>query len=72
MAELQADAEQDGLTLVTTEKDAARLRNKENLAGFAQTVAPFAVRFAFDDETMLRSFLIDRLGLCGDNLMRKS
>lgn len=72
VAELQADAEQDGLTLVTTEKDAARLRNQENLAGFAQTVAPFAVRFAFDDETMLRSFLIDRLGLCGDNLMRKS
>jgi len=46
---------------VTTEKDLARLRNNENLAAFAQTVAPFAVRLAFDDETLLRSFLVDRI-----------
>ena len=62
VAELQAAAEQDGLTLVTTEKDLARLRNHENLAAFAQTVMPFAVTLAFDDEAALRSFLIDRLG----------
>ena len=35
---LQTAAERDGLTLVTTEKDLARLRNNENLAAFAQTV----------------------------------
>jgi tetraacyldisaccharide 4'-kinase len=61
VAELQAAGEQDGLTLVTTEKDLARLRNNESLAAFAQTVVPFAVRLAFDDEPVLRSFLTDRL-----------
>lgn len=62
VAALQAAAEKDGLTLVTTEKDLARLRNNENLAAFAQTVTPFAVTLAFGDETVLRSFLADRLG----------
>jgi tetraacyldisaccharide 4'-kinase len=61
VAELQAAAGQDGLTLVTTEKDLARLRNDENLAAFAQTVMSFAVRLAFDDEPLLRSFLVDRI-----------
>jgi tetraacyldisaccharide 4'-kinase len=61
VAELQAAGEQDGLTLVTTEKDLARLRNNEHLAAFARTVVPFAVRLAFDDEPLLRSFLTDRL-----------
>lgn len=60
-AALHVAAGQDGLTLVTTEKDLARLRNNENLAAFAQTVAPFAVTLAFDDETVLRSFLVDRI-----------
>lgn len=63
VAELQAAGEQDSLTLVTTEKDLARLRNSESLAPFAQTVVPFAVRLAFDDEPVLRSFLTDRLNL---------
>ncbi len=62
VAELQAAAGQDGLTLVTTEKDLARLHNSKNLASFAQAVVPFAVELAFDDEALLRSFLIDRLG----------
>ncbi|WP_425906072.1 tetraacyldisaccharide 4'-kinase [Nitrobacter sp. TKz-YC02] len=61
VAELQAAGEQDGLTLVTTEKDLARLRNNENLAAFARIVVPFAVRLAFDDEPLFRSFLTDRL-----------
>lgn len=61
VADLQAAGEQDGLTLVTTEKDLARLRNNESLAAFAQTVVPFAVKLAFDDEQLLRSFLTDRL-----------
>lgn len=59
VAALQSAAEKDGLTLVTTEKDLARLRNNENIAAFAQAVAPFAVTLAFDDETALRSFLMD-------------
>ena len=60
VAELQSAADRDGLTLVTTEKDFARLRNGENLAAFARAVVPFAVTLAFDDEP-LRSFLTDRI-----------
>ena len=50
----------DGLTLVTTEKDLARLRNSREFAAFAQTVVPFAVTLEFDDEAMLRTFVTDR------------
>jgi tetraacyldisaccharide 4'-kinase len=62
VADLQTAAERDGLTLVTTEKDLARLRNSEDLAAFAQAVVAFAVTLAFDDEAVLRSFLTDRIG----------
>jgi tetraacyldisaccharide 4'-kinase len=61
VAELQVRASRDGLALVTTEKDLARLRNSESLAAFAQAVVPFAVRLVFDDEQALRSFLTDRI-----------
>ncbi|MBS0530528.1 MAG: tetraacyldisaccharide 4'-kinase [Proteobacteria bacterium] len=62
IAELRTAAKRDNLTLVTTEKDLARLRNIETLAAFAQAVIPFAVTLAFDDEPTLRSFLTDRIG----------
>jgi tetraacyldisaccharide 4'-kinase len=62
IADLQTIAERDGLTLVTTEKDLARLRNSQSLAAFAGAVVPFAVALAFDDEPMLRSFLMERIG----------
>jgi tetraacyldisaccharide 4'-kinase len=61
LAELQASAVRDGLTLVTTEKDLARLRNDETFKAFARAVVPFAVRLVFDDEQALRSFLTDRI-----------
>jgi tetraacyldisaccharide 4'-kinase len=61
VAELRAVAERDGLTLVTTEKDLARLRSTDGLAAFTQTVVPFAVTLVFDDEPALRSFLISRI-----------
>jgi tetraacyldisaccharide 4'-kinase len=61
VAELRAVAERDGLTLVTTEKDLARLRSTDGLAAFAQTVVPFAVTLIFDDEPALRSFLTNRI-----------
>jgi len=61
VVELQSAADRDGLTLVTTEKDFARLHNSENLAAFARAVVPFAVTLAFDDEPALRSFLTDRI-----------
>jgi len=52
---LIAAAKRDGLTLVTTEKDLARLRDK------AQPIVPFAVTLEFDDPALLRKFVADRL-----------
>ena len=52
---LITEAKRDGLTLVTTEKDLARLRDK------AQPIVPFAVTLEFDDPALLRKFVADRL-----------
>ena len=52
---LIADAKRDGLTLVTTEKDLARLR------GRSPHIVPFKVTLAFDDPALLRKFVADRL-----------
>ena len=52
---LIAEAGRDGLTLVTTEKDLARLRDR------AQQIVPFAVTLEFDDPALLRKFVADRL-----------
>jgi tetraacyldisaccharide 4'-kinase len=51
---LAAEARQDGLTLVTTEKDLARLRGSERGAVPQAGVMPFAVTLEFDDEAALR------------------
>jgi tetraacyldisaccharide 4'-kinase len=52
---LIAEAKRDGLTLVTTEKDLARLRS------WAQQIVPFPVTLEFDDVALLRKFVADRL-----------
>jgi tetraacyldisaccharide 4'-kinase len=52
---LMAEAKRDGLTLVTTEKDLARLRGKP------QPIVPFAVTLEFDEPARLRKFVADRL-----------
>jgi tetraacyldisaccharide 4'-kinase len=52
---LITEARRDGLTLVTTEKDLARLRNR------SQHIVPFAVTLEFDDPARLRKFVADRL-----------
>jgi tetraacyldisaccharide 4'-kinase len=52
---LITEARRDGLTLVTTEKDLARLRN------WSQHIVPFAVTLEFDDPARLRKFVADRL-----------
>jgi len=52
---LIAEAERDGLTLVTTEKDLARLRDR------AEQIVPFPVTLEFDDPALLRKFVADRL-----------
>ena len=53
---LVAQAARDGLTLVTTEKDMARLRPE-----WAQKITPFAVTLKFDDAALLRKFIAARL-----------
>lgn len=52
---LRADANRDGLTLVTTEKDLARLRD------WSEQIVPFPVTLEFDDPALLRKFVADRL-----------
>ena len=58
---LIAEAEPDALTLVTTEKDLARLRRGGSLPGWAQPIQPFAVTLEFDDAALLRKFVSARL-----------
>ena len=55
---LTAEAKRDALTLVTTEKDLARLRGSEG----TEDILPFPVTLEFDDAAAgLRKFLSDRL-----------
>ena len=58
---LVAEASGDGLTLVTTEKDLARLRGRGGLPDRAQQIVPFAVTLEFDDAVQLRKFVTDQL-----------
>jgi tetraacyldisaccharide 4'-kinase len=58
---LIAEAKRDALTLVTTEKDLARLRTGEGLPRWARDVMPFAVTLEFDGAVQLRKFVADRL-----------
>jgi tetraacyldisaccharide 4'-kinase len=59
-AELIAAARTDGLTLVTTEKDIARMRGDEALARLADTSAVLPVTMAFDDEAALKRDVLDK------------
>jgi tetraacyldisaccharide 4'-kinase len=52
---LIAEAKREGLTVVTTEKDLARLRDR------TQEIVPFPVTLEFDDPALLRKFVADRL-----------
>lgn len=56
--ELTAEAQRDALTLVTTEKDLARLRGMDGLPG---GIVPFAVTLEFDEPAALRRFVGDSL-----------
>jgi tetraacyldisaccharide 4'-kinase len=58
---LIAAAKRDGLTLVTTEKDLARLRSGGKLVAVARDMVSFAVTLHFDDEAKLLRFVTDRL-----------
>jgi tetraacyldisaccharide 4'-kinase len=58
---LAAEARADALTLVTTEKDLARLRTSGGLPSWASDIVPFAVTLRFDDAAGFRKFVSDRL-----------
>jgi tetraacyldisaccharide 4'-kinase len=58
---LLSEARGDGLTLVTTEKDLARLKQRGELPVWAQAVMPFAVTLEFEDAASLRTFVSDSL-----------
>jgi tetraacyldisaccharide 4'-kinase len=63
-AELKAladEAQAGGLTLVTTEKDLARIAGNPALAAYAARIVPFAVTLQIADEGVLRDFLKGRL-----------
>ena len=53
-----AEARRDALTLVTTEKDLARLRGRDGLPDWAREIVPFAVTLEFDDAVQLRKFVV--------------
>jgi tetraacyldisaccharide 4'-kinase len=67
---LIAEARRDALTLVTTEKDLARLGTGEGLPHGAKDIAPFAVTLEFDDAAKLRSFVTDQLFKARDKKFR--
>ena len=58
---LRADAATKSLTLVTTEKDMARIRSDARLARYASEIATLDVTLEFDDEEKLRSLAIESL-----------
>jgi tetraacyldisaccharide 4'-kinase len=58
---LLSEAKRDGLTLVTTEKDLARLKLRGDLPAWAQAVVPFAVTLEFADAGSLRKFVAEAL-----------
>ncbi|GIQ72479.1 tetraacyldisaccharide 4'-kinase [Bradyrhizobium sp. RD5-C2] len=59
--QLVADARSDALTLVTTEKDLARLRGPAGRPAGAQAIVPFAVTLQFEDAAALRRLVSDQL-----------
>jgi len=67
IAALIADAERHALTLVTTEKDLARLRSGASLPAWARDIVPLAVTLEFDDAARLRKFLSEHLFKAREN-----
>jgi tetraacyldisaccharide 4'-kinase len=47
--------------MVTTEKDLARLRDRQGVSAWARDIVPFAVTLGFEDKELLRKFVAERL-----------
>ena len=67
---LTEEAGRDALTLVTTEKDLARLRGRDGLPDWAGAIVPFAVTLEFKDAALLRKFVSGRLFKARENKFR--
>jgi tetraacyldisaccharide 4'-kinase len=65
---LFAEAKRDALTLVTTEKDMARLPGCDG----SKDIVPFAVTLEFDGAAQLRKFLSERLFKAREKKFRKN
>jgi len=72
IAALVAEAERDGLTLVTTEKDLARLRVGAELPLTARAIVAFPVTLQFDDTATLQSLLTDGLFKARERQFRRN
>ncbi|UGA41814.1 tetraacyldisaccharide 4'-kinase [Bradyrhizobium quebecense] len=68
--QLVADGRSDALTLVTTEKDLARLRGPAGMPAWAQAIVPFAVTLQFEDAAALRRLVTDQLFKARDRRLR--
>jgi tetraacyldisaccharide 4'-kinase len=68
--ELVAEAARDGLTLVTTEKDLARLHGVDGVPAWARAIVPFAVTLEFENAAALRRFVTDQLFKARDGRWR--
>jgi tetraacyldisaccharide 4'-kinase len=68
---LIAHAGRESLTLVTTEKDMARLQTPGNATSWVNEIVPFAVTLEFDDIAQLRKLVTDRLFQARGNKIRR-
>jgi tetraacyldisaccharide 4'-kinase len=68
---LIADAGREGLTLVTTEKDLARLRVAGQSPIWAQAIVTFGVSLEFADPGQMRTFVSDRLFKAREQKLRR-
>jgi tetraacyldisaccharide 4'-kinase len=67
---LIADAKRGALTLITTEKDMARLQRPDGTV--PADVVPFPVTLEFDDAPQLRKFVSERLFLAREKRFRRT
>jgi tetraacyldisaccharide 4'-kinase len=67
---LGAEAKRDALTLVTTEKDLARLQGSEGLLVWALEIVAFEVTLEFGDIAQLRKLVTDRLSKAREKKFR--